>query len=270
MLYHYPKLSERDYGLFRSPGPGLGNLMLPISRAAIGQVAHGGVMIHPTMAQFKLGPFIRFERDKRTYVDIFRGRTGSEWKDIRAFRSLPRVAEDAPVPESGTIVYEGLRDFFHPLKGQEATVRDWVFGNLRAPAPQIEAYDIAIHVRLGDFAANTSGTGGGNVRQSWDWYHAALARAREIAGTSTPRIRIFTDGDFEEVRNGLDLADADIDQHPKAIDAMIAMSKARVLVCSRSTFSMWGSYLGDGQALWDAAFDLDAYFPMRDGRDHLV
>ena len=270
MLYHYPKLSANDYGLFRSPGPGLGNLLLPICRAAIGQSLHGGTLIHPTMAQLKLGPFVRFERDKRTYLDIFRGRRKSEWRDFLASRKLPKLSEDEPQPSGGTVVYEGLRDFFHSLERHEGVVQDWIFGNLRGPAPQVEDYDIAVHVRLGDFQANVSCTSGNSVRQSWDWYRRALGVAGDLVKTDSPRVMIFTDGNFDEVRTELGIPGATVDRHVRAIDAMIAMSRAPALVCSRSTFSMWASYLGDGYAIWDKKFALDDFLLPRPGRDHKV
>ncbi len=32
-MYHYPLLSTPDLGFIRGPGPGLGNLLFPITRA---------------------------------------------------------------------------------------------------------------------------------------------------------------------------------------------------------------------------------------------
>ena len=49
--YHLPLLSSPDVGLFRAPGPGLGNLLFPIARAVVGRETLGGRVVIPTMRQ---------------------------------------------------------------------------------------------------------------------------------------------------------------------------------------------------------------------------
>jgi hypothetical protein len=46
------------------------------------------------------------------------------------------------------------------------------------------------------------------------------------------------------------------------------MSRARIIVASRSSFAMWGAWLGQAPAIWDREFDIEPFFPLRPGLDH--
>jgi hypothetical protein len=61
-----------------------------------------------------------------------------------------------------------------------------------------------------------------------------------------------------------------VDQSPDALNAMLNLSNARCVIASRSTFSMWGVFLGNTLGLWPRQFDLAAVFPIRPGRDIFV
>ncbi|TIL65971.1 MAG: hypothetical protein E5Y77_19650 [Mesorhizobium sp.] len=256
-------------GVIRSPGPGLGNLLFPIARALIGQKAHGGVFVHPTLRQLKLGTFLRRERDTRSYGNVIRSRMGAEWRDWAQAQWYPKVDEDAYRGETGvTVRYSGLKGYFHDLTGQGEIVSAWLKDTVRGIGVMDDAYDIGLHIRLGDFAQAGSDQGGNNVRLPFDWYRAALAEARRLVGTANPRITLFTDGDMNFVKRELGMPDLMMDPSGNALTAMHNLSRARVMVASRSTFSMWAVYLGGMPAIWDGKFDLQRSFPGRPGLDH--
>ncbi|CAH2396603.1 conserved hypothetical protein [Mesorhizobium ventifaucium] len=267
--WHLPVLSRWDAGVIRSPGPGLGNLLFPIARALIGQKVHGGVFIHPTLRQLKLGTFLRRERDTRTYGNVIRSRTGAEWRDWAQAQWCPKVDEDAYRGEIGVAVrYSGLKSYFHDLAGHGEIVSAWLKDTVRGVGVMDDAYDIGLHIRLGDFAQSGSDQGGNNVRLPFDWYRAALAEARRLAGTANPRTTLFTDGDVNFVKRELGIPDLTMDPSGNALTAMHNLSRARVVIASRSTFSMWAVYLGGMPAIWDGKFDLQRGFPGRPGLDH--
>ncbi|WP_260583163.1 hypothetical protein [Sphingopyxis sp. PET50] len=256
--------------MFRTPGAGLGNLLFPILRAVIGQQERGGTFVYPTFAQFKWGPLLRGERDKRFYTDVARARRGGEWGDwLRSRLQGPSVGEDeerAATLTDGVIRYSGLRDYFHDLAGHQPLVRQWYAANMRT-GPAGEDYDIAVHIRLGDFVADPGQTGDVNTRTSFDWYRGAIEAGAKQLGLASPRLLIFTDGSFDEVREGLGAADLRFDESGQAAAAMARMARARLIVTSRSTFSMWGAFLGDAPAIWDGNFDYREFFPHRAGLD---
>lgn len=269
MLYHYPLLSAHDFGLFRTPGPGLGNLLFPILRAVIGAQQLGGRAVYPTIPQFKLGTLLRNERDKRFYTDIARGRRAGEWADWAKARLARPVFDEAQAhaaTDKGLIVYSGLKNYFHDLAGHDDLVRGWFTSNIRLPKAALPDYDIAMHIRLGDFAQGT----GTNTRTPFDWYGRALEQGGQMLGLAAPRLLVFTDGDFGEVRKGLGRDDLEFDQSPHAGAALARMASAKLLIASRSTFSMWGAVLGGVPTIWNRDFDLAAFYPMRQGLDHVL
>ena len=271
-IYHLPILSGLDFGLMRSPGPGLGNLLFPISRALIGQVHYGGQFVYPTMRQIKFGTFLRRERDGRTYGDVLRSRSAAEWQDWFAARWRPVVDEHAfdAVRKGVTVRYTGLGRYFHDLASHRDLIQTWLMENARDRAP-LEAFDIGIHVRLGDFAVANPKSSGNSVRQSFEWYRAAFEKARRISTAQAPSTVLFTDSDPCEVQRELAIASLSVDSSPNALAAMLRMSRARVLIASRSTFSMWAAFLGGMSVIWDRYYhDRTHSLPHRPALDHIV
>jgi hypothetical protein len=274
-LYHLPVLSAGDFGLIRLVGPGLGNLLFPIGRALIGRARLGGAFVYPTMRQLKIGPFLRGEADNRTYGRVLKGRSAFEWRQWLATRRLPQIGEDVrELPEEpAAIAYYGMRGHFHDLAGHRELIGGWLAANAyRSPGGDgtVAQYDIAIHVRLGDFAATSSTSRNPSIQLPMEWYRVALAEARGLAGAVQPRMTLFTDGDAESVKRCLEVQNIDVDSSPNALMAIQRIAGCKVLVASRSTFSMWGAFLGDTVAVWDRRFDLSTYFPPRPGFDFLV
>lgn len=267
--WHLPVLSRWDLGVIRSPGPGLGNLLFPIARALIGQKVYGGVFVYPTLRQLKLGTFLRGERDTRTYGNVIRSRTADEWRDWAQAQWRSKIDEDAYCGEIDfTVRYSGLKRYFHDLAGHSETISAWLKDTVRSVGVINDAYDIGLHIRLGDFTQSANDQGGNNVRLSFSWYRAALEEARRLLGVQRPRITLFTDGDVDLVKHELAMPDIAIDPSSNALTAMHNLSRARLVVASRSTFSMWAVYLGGMPAIWDGKFDLHRSFPGRPGLDH--
>lgn len=276
-LYHYPRLSRLDLGVLRSPGPGLGNLLFPIARALIGRQIHGGTFVYPTMRQVKIGPVLRGEIDKRTYGDVLRPRRTSDWREWAAAH-LVRAAGEHALPAGGganpgadaRIVYEGLGDYFLALAGHAPMVRQWLAANGQFSGLLAEDYDIAVHVRLADFTDDDGSHDGFNIRQPWTWYRAALDEARRRSGKDAPTIRLFADVAPAQALSGIGTEGATVDAAGNALTAMMNLSRARILVTSRSTFSMWGAFLGNCTAIWNGRMDVARYFPVAAGRDIVV
>lgn len=270
MIYHLPILSQPDLGLLRAPGPGLGNLLFPIARAIIGQHREGGTLVLPTMRQIKMGTFMRAERDKRTYGDIFCHRSAAELRHWLAARLAPSVCEGhVPTGAFATIRYKGMARQFHDLAGHADTIAQFLMARSALSVPQ-EQYDIAIHVRLGDFATAKAGAGRQNTRIPLGWYRDALVRAQERIGKGDLRGVLFTDEDPVRVIDELGL-DGFLPEPPgNALTSMLALGKAKVLIGSRSTFSLWGRYFGTGAAIWPEGFDLARYTPVDKTRDIFV
>ena len=256
--YHLPILSSPDFGLFRAPGPGLGNLLFPIARAVVGSETFGGRVVIPTMRQIKVGTYLRRERDKRTYDKIFRPRTRSEWIDWAYARNRKSQDEANHNASLSVIRYKGMGRQFHDLAGHADIVSKFLLSVSRC-APQTDQYDIAMHVRLGDFAAANVTEAKQNTRLTFEWYGEALEAAREHLGKKTPRGVLFTDEDPSLLIENLRLQNFAPEPPGNALTTLFAMSRAKILIAARSTFSLWGQYLGNSLAIWPNGFNLEQY-----------
>lgn len=262
MLFHLPVLSKPDLLLFRGPGPGLGNLLFPLSRAYLGQKSLGGKLVIPTFRQLKLGTFLRGERDKRTYGDIFQQRTLSDYYNWVASLLQAKSCEGESQYSYGeTITYTGMGNQFHDLQGYYSDVRDFLIGRSKLKS-FVKSYDIAIHVRRGDFQADSYSANVQNFSIPIDWYKKALDYAIQISETKSPKIILFTDAEPGSLLQELGRFDVTAEPSTNALVSMLNMSKARIIIGSRSTFSLWGNYLGNNIAIWPSQFDLGRYKPI--------
>ena len=256
LFYHFPELSKPDFGFVRGPGPGLGNLMFPIARALAAQNEMGGIFVFPTMRQIKVGTILRREKDKRTYGELFRPRSMRETKDWIRARCLSKCP--AAVANARVFCYRGLARQFYDIEGSRDVVRQFLEATSRFPVLEPEI-DLAIHVRLGDFAAPSATATLQSTQVPLSWYRDALHKARDIIGIRSIRSVLFTDEDPSTVISKLRVYDLKPEPQGNALTSLLLMSRAKVLIGSRSTFSLWGQYLGDSTAIWPRGFELERY-----------
>lgn len=257
-IFHLPELSRPDFGLFRGPGPGLGNLLFPVARALEAQRQRGGIMVFPTMRQIKIGTYLRREKDKRTYGEILRPRTREEAMDwFRATIRRKQLETDTD-HHAQVIRYVGMGRQFQDLSPDPEFLRQFLSGASRIPVP-VQEYDIAMHVRLGDFAPPSASATQKNIQVPLEWYREALWAARELLGGGVQRGILFSDEAPEVVIGKLGLEGFVPEPQGTALTSILLMSQAKVLIGSRSTFSLWGQYLGKSHAFWPQGFDLAKY-----------
>lgn len=262
--FAYAKLGGRDFGLFRIQGSGLGNLLLPWARAVRACHRYGLRMITPTWPQLKVGPILRREADYRFYTGLFRvpAENLHGWRRLWRLAFLPRAPEAALSPgevEDGgdrVFVFSGMDGFFEPLLSDHELIRREL---IRMTLPSHLAgferdfeHSISVHVRCGDFAtanAESLRRGVDNMRLPIEWYVEVVDRLR-ARYDPPPAICVFSDGRDDELEPLLEIPGAKRLDFGSSIADMLALSKARVLVASASTFSMWASYLGRMPVVW--------------------
>jgi len=267
--YHYPKLSSIDLGFIRSPGPGLGNLLLPISRALIGSIRYQGIFIHPTIPQLKIGPIIRRETDKRVYWSILKARSVSQWKDFLRIWSVPNRCgemhaydvDSCLIPKTSRVIrYEGLKNYFHDLEGFEMEIYDWISKNTLPEAPQISPPDVVVHIRQGDFSEYNPHNVDTCYQTPFDWYADAIKLATKASTRSNDPVLLLTDGFHQDVARQIDLNNYVLPPSGyTALQTILLGAKAKILIASKSTFSMWMRFLGKSQVYWEPEFDISRY-----------
>jgi len=267
----HANLGGHDLGVVRIAGPGLGNMLFPWARALLASRDLGIPMLSPTWPQLKIGSLLRGERDTRFYLRSFVSRP-EEITGLNRFRRLffsRRIPEAShaqttrmePVVRS----FEGIGNFFHDLEhGRDAIARE-IPGILsprlrgRLVATQDPLF-LGVHIRMGDFSRNTDANaydGRTNSTIPLDWYAAQIERFGSRLGR---QIILFSDGKDEELSDLLSLPGVVRAENRSAIEDILAMSQAEMLITSHSTFGYWGVFLGNGKAVSHPAVNLGRYF----------
>jgi hypothetical protein len=255
-VYVYPRFSNLGAFGFRKGGPGLGNLFFPYARALLFAKERGFTLINPSWATFKLGTFLRGEKEKRMYLQIFKpvGISGIE----KTFLLLGhrKITESAAagkhVPLGSVVLTHGLGNLFKDIAHDREYLADKFWDMLRLEdAARIRALGplgIGVHVRLGDFPSRH--------RVPIDWYIRMIEKIRRITGVEVPVV-VTSDGTDAEL--------ADILRLPRvrrlrlgAVGELFALAQSKVILASDSTFSAWAAFLGHVPILWckrDASLD---------------
>jgi hypothetical protein len=255
-MYVYPKLSQYDLGAFRLFGPGLANLLFPWARAIVIADRSRRRLIWPAWPQIKIGPILRLEKDSRNYGHLFQPSADyvTGWKKAWSLCSLPRIpeADESGDRRKNVLEVTGMQHWFQPLHGHQSLVRKNLLQIIRPdvfPASRPPA-DIALHVRRGDFASPKDGsTHYFNMRIPDEWYIEAVRAAQEAYGGRST-VHVYSDASREDLGPLLKAIDGEVFSSGTAIGDLIELSRARVLIGSRSTFSMWAAFLGEGLSVW--------------------
>lgn len=261
-VFAYPRLSKTDLLFVRIGGNGLGNLMFTWARCLAAARRHGWRMIWPTWGSFKPKNWRVNPYDHRTYFDVFRpqGQYVTGWRkpwSLARYRWIPEAqALERGAPPGSVVEFRGMEGMFRPFLDDHRLVYDELLEiaqpqHLRAlddtdPAP------IGIHVRRGDFVQQGSYEqmiSQHNSLLPLEWYVGALQAARVAAGREV-RAYVFSDGTSEELAPLLGLPAVERADYGSGLGDMLGLSRSRLLIASGSTFSMWGSYLGQVPAIW--------------------
>lgn len=262
MLYCYAKLSKFDLLLFRAGGPGLGNLLFPWARAKVISETHNYRMLASTWPQVKIGPILRGELDARNYAGIFKTVPNevSGFKRLWILLTRKRVSEfTMNNVKSGQILeFEGMEGMYEAILGHSEFLRNSLISMLaRNRISDLTTIhnckqSIAVHVRFGDFSENnltTLAKGQVNCRQPIEWYVAAVCSLRKELGADVI-VNIFSDAIEEELKPLMALPLVRRISGNTAIEDMLLIGTHKVFVASGSTFSMWGSFLGQLPTIW--------------------
>ena len=233
--YSYAALAAPgvDLGFVRLSGPGLANCLFMACRAYLDAKDLGLAFVDPTWRKISIGPYLRGERDKRAYSDLFthRGVSGLKKMWLLARMKVGMAKDVHVVPD--------ISGYFIPLYGRHKEVKEYIDSiTIPETISLLQGVDlshhIAVHVRLGDY--NQS------LRIPLEWYDGIINKLLEL--DPTLKFALFSDGTDEEL--ALLLRHPEVARHfyGNAFADMTAISKCRMLIASDSTFSAWGAYLG--------------------------
>jgi hypothetical protein len=246
------------------PRTGLANRLFPWARCCVYARKHKLPMLAPSWSQVKIGPLLRGERDLRTYHNLFQ-QPPHYIQGIRRMylaktgRKLPEP-EDLNIARAGSsahqvVVFSGLGEYFKPLNGWHEfllqELRQVVRPLWQRRAAQYAAAPIALHVRRGDYAKPTSAEDvktKGLMQVPLSWFIDSLQLIRQRLGAPVKAV-VASDGTAEELGPLLQLENVEQIVTGSAIGDLLALSQARLLLGSGSSFSAWAAFLGQMPAL---------------------
>lgn len=258
------KLSAIDFLGIRIGGAGLGNILFPWARSVVFAHQHGLQKISPSWGSFKPGRLLRNDIDKRNYHNIFlqSGITGE--RKLRILAISKQISEDKitnkTIHEPSwplVINFRGLGNQMTDILGYNKIVKDELLKIVRPVhlnlANKNEPIAIAVHVRLGDFISSDDESyvrqGAINYRVPIRWYVAIIEKIRKELKDDV-HVSVYSDGLDLELEPLLKLDNVVRIKDGNAISDMISLSKAKLLIASNSTFSLWASYLGQVPTIW--------------------
>lgn len=261
MNYVYPKFSKHDLCVFRLGGAGLGNLLFIYARALVFAKKNQFDFIWPTWLSFKIGPYIRCEKDKRLYNDLFSNNSGYVQSLNKLFKLVfyKKIKEEhfnTNLPYDNTIiVFDKYIMDFEPLLKYRNIIRKDLIRNLKKENLKALKYEfsnsISVHVRLGDFSVSSEkdlSAGKDNSRLPIMWYVDVINMIRKILGYNI-KVYVFSDGRDDELKPITKLGNVERITFGNSISDIFALSQTKLLIASGSTFSMWARFLGETNAI---------------------
>ena len=261
--YAYAKLSNLDFIILRIGGPGLGNLLFPWARSVVKARTCNCKLIWPTWPQVKLGPLLRSEKDFRVYTNLFKPTdsylSGVQKALIISKHLIPFIFNDqkelSNENSSSLFVYSGMNNMFQPILNHSEMLKEELLSivhpDVKLPNQKELKNVIAVHIRMSDFVEYEEkkffGTTG--MRLPIEWYKQMIQQlSNNMIGDIS--FRVFSDGNEEELSPVLSCDNVTRMNCNSALGDLLAISMCKVLIGSNSTFSMWGSFLGQLPSIW--------------------
>lgn len=210
----------------------MANCLFVLARAYIHHLKTGFPIITPTWFRISHTTYLRKERDKRHYTRLFKKSHVHGLK--KAFILLFRQKQ--------VHIEQGLKGYFSDLLLHEQQVRAYIFQQIRPEAisnvPDFTYFEnaVAVHIRLGDYPSH--------LRTPIDWYANVIQTLQKLMPAET-RFLLFSDATDEELQSVLQLENTYRVFFGNALADMVGISRCKLAICSDSTFSSWGVFLGN-------------------------
>lgn len=256
-------------------GAGLGNELFPWAKAFLAARELGMRPLHPAFGLHRRGYARYFDTPRYDWLlhktlertlPCFRF-TEEEYRATgeRAFGAAVRKFADArglPRRSSCALIVEGMwggfagireaRPFVSALLHGARGVRENLHDLEKRLAPT--CVTVAVHVRLGDFASPDTV---GDIRGKWnvsiplEWYRRTCRSIRRRLGREV-QFLLVSDGTPGQLARFVEefAPITTFHQRDTACSDLLAIAAADALVCSVSSFSMWGAFLSGRPYLW--------------------
>jgi hypothetical protein len=252
-------MRNKLYGFPDLPRAGLGNMLYIWADCFIWCKDLGVEQIAPFWWKLRIGPYMRGERDKRQYQRLFiNSKLISGIKrsillliankvNVDTYRKSDNYNTKFPI----TIVCFSDMSHFDKLIGRHEEVLNELYRITRPeywPIGLPQSF-IGIHIRMGDFPIKSDLEKQHNFRIPLQWYLGVISELRSALGANFPVI-VFSDGTDEEIKEVLELENVNRSPFSQSITDLLAIAKSTVIITSRSSYSLFGAYLGHVPSIW--------------------
>lgn len=248
-IYGYPVL----------PKAGLANMLIPWAECYLWCKDQGVKQIAPFWRKIRIGPYLRGERDKRQYQRLFsaKGNIGGLKRILLLMISKQVTFENYTSKTEKRLASLPLVVRFSDMNHMERIVgRNNEILNelnritrLKYRPTGLPQNFIAIHIRRGDFPQKSDTAEQIYFQQPIEWYIEALQTLQKSLGLSLNAV-IFSDATDTELTPLLKLDNVIRSPFSESISDLLAISQSTVLITSRSSFSLFGAYLGQLPSIW--------------------
>jgi Glycosyl transferase family 11 len=248
------------------PKAGLGNQLFPLVKAAVFAELNGIPLIVSGYKQFRIGPYLRGEKVKRSYGGYFNFQKNSltaifDRFSLWRYRNHREVVEPPlkRFPASGVagkkFIFSSIphwSDYFAGLKEHRdlaiSVFRRMVRATILSQVETMQSPCIGVHIRMGDFRKLATGEdfkAVGAVRTPERYFMEMISSIREINGSKLP-VSVFTDGYRKEFEGLFSLENVHMIEGNTDIADLLLLGKSKVIVTSAgSTFSYWSGFLSE-------------------------
>jgi hypothetical protein len=102
---------------------------------------------------------------------------------------------------------------------------------------------------MGDFPVKSDVEKQHYFRIPLEWYLGIISELRSALGTNFPVV-VFSDGTDKEIAEVLELDNVIRSPFSESISDLLAIAKSTVIITSRSSYSLFGAYLGQVPSIW--------------------
>jgi hypothetical protein len=238
-------------------------MLLVWARAAVFAELNRMPLVTTGFAALRLGPFVRFEREKRIYVADFLPPSPVDFAHAALLSRIGRVVREPPVARLSpserrsfsVYLYEALPDFFLSFAEHRDFVRERLLAML-TPARRRELDSatppvIGVHVRRGDFGklAPDHDLSRSLGPTPLSFFIRLIEQTRAFVGKDLP-VTVFSDGHDHELSPLLALPHVRRAESRAAIVDLLLLSRSKIVIPSAwSTFSLWSGFLADAPLL---------------------
>lgn len=262
-------------------GAGLGNELFPWAKAFLASQALNAQLAHPAWGLNRRRYYRDFGTSRLDWLSqrILKTVLPTVHFDEEAYRRTGKddyqqavavFAEEQGLARRSHFVFStsGMWGGFHAIRKARVFVLSELLKarhavhNVHAVLDQVEEGNalVAVHIRRGDFTAvdddaeaHTRWRGRFNVALPLDWYVSTCAAIKRRCGKAVQLV-LLTDASAQEVQPFIDEFRPLTTFHLRqtACSDLLLMAFADSIVCSVSSYSMWGAFLSNAPYLWYA------------------